>query len=164
MGKVKHAGVISIPIGLVLIAVMACTQASCGNRGQAPSSGQISAAPVPIQAVGRPEPEAKKTEDPLRAVIGKWVRPDGGYVLEIKDIAPDGTAMCAYLNPNPIRVSQAGVKRTGDTVMVFVELRDEGYPGCQYRLVHDQSTGQLRGVYYQAAVQETYDIYFVRLK
>jgi hypothetical protein len=32
-------------------------------------------------------------------LIGQWVRPDGGYVLELKEIGDDGSLKAAYYNP-----------------------------------------------------------------
>ena len=56
---------------------------------------------------------------------GKWVRPDGGYMLEIKKVADDGKIDATYLNPQPINVSQAAVSSQAGQIMVFVELRDQ---------------------------------------
>ena len=38
-------------------------------------------------------------------IAGKWLRPDGGYVLELSDLKQDGTLRVAYFNPRPIRVA-----------------------------------------------------------
>ena len=46
----------------------------------------------------------------------------------------------------------------------MIELRDVNYPGCTYTLEHNMQTDQLFGQYYQAAVQETYEVVFSRLK
>jgi hypothetical protein len=94
---------------------------------------------------------------------GKWVRPDGGYIIEIRSVDPSGKVAAAYFNPNPIKVAAAQVTQDKGSLNLFVELRDTGYPGCTYTLTYDRQNDQLRGVYYQAAVQERYDIYFVRL-
>src|SRR6266850_2054637 len=34
-----------------------------------------------------------------QSLKGRWLRPDGGYVLEIRDINPDGMMDVAYFNP-----------------------------------------------------------------
>jgi hypothetical protein len=93
---------------------------------------------------------------------GKWLRPDGGYVIEIRSIDPSGKIDVAYFNPNPIKVATAQLRQENGGLNLFIELRDTGYPGCTYKLVYDREHDQLKGVYYQAAVQESYDIYFVR--
>jgi hypothetical protein len=90
------------------------------------------------------------------------VRPDGGYIISIQSIDPNGQVQAAYFNPNPINVAQAKITFKENTVKLFLELRDVGYPGCTYDLSYDPKTDQLSGVYYQVAVQEKYDIVFLR--
>ena len=38
---------------------------------------------------------------------GRWQRPDGGYILEIREIDGSGKMVAAYFNPRPINVSRA---------------------------------------------------------
>jgi hypothetical protein len=95
---------------------------------------------------------------------GRWRRPDGGYVIEIRNIESTGRIDAAYLNPNPIRVSKAEATRESTTIKAFIELRDTGYPGSTYTLIYAPQTDQLRGVYFQAAVQQNYDVVFYRIK
>ena len=99
------------------------------------------------------------------AVKGRWIRPDGGYVLEIRGAGADGRLDAAYFNPAPIRVSRAAASRDGETTKVFVELDDPGKPnyrGCTYTLTYDPKHDVLAGVYYQAVMRASYDIYFER--
>ena len=98
------------------------------------------------------------------ALRGRWLRPDGGYILEIRGIDPSGNMDCGYYNPQPIHVSKAWAKREGTTTRVFVELRDSGYPGCTYDLTYDPREDVLVGTYYQAATRETYEIFFARMR
>jgi hypothetical protein len=94
---------------------------------------------------------------------GKWLRPDGGYVIDIRSIdSASGKIEAAYFNPNPIKVAAAQLRQESGALNLFIELRDAGYPGCTYKLTYDHQSDQLKGVYYQAAVQESYDIFFVR--
>ena len=96
-------------------------------------------------------------------LVGKWLRPDGGYVLEVRMVASDGKMEAGYFNPNPIHVSRAEASRDGAILKVFVELRDANYPGCTYTLRYDPGKDAMDGVYYQAALQERYDVAFVRM-
>jgi hypothetical protein len=142
---------------LACAAALAVSALSCGNRSEpqpTPPAPQTNTAPAAAAAVS---PEVAK-------VVGKWERPDGGYVLEIRSVDPSGKADVAYFNPNPIHVSRAAVWRDKDTTKVAVELRDENYPGCTYTLEFNPQTDQLFGQYFQAAVQETYEVVFSRLK
>jgi hypothetical protein len=100
----------------------------------------------------------------LQRLIGDWVRPDGGYVISIRRIAPDGRVEAAYLNPRPINVSRAEVSVVGDTATLFIELRDAGYPGSTYELSYDPRSDRLAGVYFQAAMGQRFDVVFVRKK
>ena len=102
---------------------------------------------------------------PFAPLIGQWVRPDGGYVLMVSRVNADGTADAAYNNPaGPIHVSAAKASQESGEIKLFVELRDTGYPGCTYKLTYRQANDTLFGVYYQAAMKESYDIFFERVK
>jgi hypothetical protein len=95
---------------------------------------------------------------------GRWRRPDGGYVIDIRDVDSTGKMDVAYFNPNAIHVSKADATQEGGATRVFIELRDTGYPGCTNTLIHDRQNDQLRGVYFQAAIQQNFDVIFVRIK
>lgn len=95
---------------------------------------------------------------------GRWVRPDGGYVLEIRAVDSRGAIDAAYLNPRPINVGRAEATRNGSTLKVVVELRAPNYPGSTYTLTYDPKGDQLKGVYFQAVMRQTFDVVFVRMK
>jgi len=95
---------------------------------------------------------------------GRWLRPDGGYVLEIRVVAPSGKIHGVYLNPRPINIAKAEATRDGSTLKVFVELRAPNYPGSTYTLTYDQDQDQLRGTYFQAIRQQSFNVFFVRMK
>lgn len=95
---------------------------------------------------------------------GRWRRTDGGYVLDIRKVRPDGAMDAAYLNPRPINVSKAQATRDGATVRVFVELRAPNYPGSTYTLTYDSKRDELYGVYYQAVEGRSFDVVFARIK
>jgi hypothetical protein len=90
------------------------------------------------------------------------MREDGGYVLEIRSISPEGKTDAAYFNPNPSAVAKAEAFREGDAVTLFVELRAPNYPGSTYRLVYDAARDVLVGTYFQALQKQTFDVSFVR--
>jgi hypothetical protein len=103
-------------------------------------------------------------EAALETLTGRWLRPDGGYILEIRHVAAGGTLDAAYLNPRPIRVARAEASRAGSVVKVFVELNAPGYPGSTYTLTYDPKRDQLEGVYFQAALGQSFSVAFVRMK
>lgn len=108
-------------------------------------------------SAGMPSAPASAPEA-YAVLVGEWVRPDGGYVLAVSGVAPDGTASVSYFNPRPIRVARAEAKRERGRVGLFVELRDVNYPGSTYTLGYDAATDQLRGIYYQAAQDAQYEV------
>ncbi len=79
-------------------------------------------------------------------------------------MASDGRIDAGYFNPGPIHVSKALAIQEGEVTKVFVELQDQNYPGCTYSLTYDPKTDQLYGQYFQAALQQTFDVAFGRLK
>ncbi len=94
-------------------------------------------------------------------LIGQWVRPDGGYILDIKSIGTDGKIEMVYLNPRPINVSKAQANTKAGKIELFIELRDRGYPGSYYTLTFDSKTNRLVGVYHHLVLNQNFDIYFV---
>ena len=65
----------------------------------------------------------------LKKLVGRWVRPDGGYVIHIRNVHADGKLQATYFNPRPIHVSQARVTQKEGEIQILIELRDAGYPG-----------------------------------
>jgi hypothetical protein len=106
-------------------------------------------------ALGQAQPD-------FMALRGRWVRTDGGYVIEIKSVEPGGRMQAAYFNPNPINVSRAQAARSGAAVTVFVELRGPGYPGSTYTLIHDPKSDELKGIYHHAGLQKNFEVVFIR--
>jgi uncharacterized protein (DUF2147 family) len=106
----------------------------------------------------------KVTLSDFKLLKGKWQRPDGGYLLELKQLGKGGALKAAYFNPRPINVSRAELKRRGNELTVFVELRDVNYPGSRYSLQYDPGLDRLTGTYFQAVHGETYTVEFLRVK
>jgi hypothetical protein len=123
------------------------------------TGAQSTAPPATKESVAKPDHRVG-----FDSLKGRWQRPDGGYVLEIRDVEAMGKMTAAYFNPRPINVSQAEAALDGTTIKVFIELRDVNYPGATYHLTYDQEGDQLRGVYFQPALQQKFDVFFVRVK
>jgi len=100
----------------------------------------------------------------FQTLQGRWQRNDGGYVIDIRNVEPGGKLTASYFNPRPINVAKAEASRDGETVKVFIELRDVNYPGSTYTLTFDPAADRLSGIYFQAIERVTYDVYFTRLK
>jgi len=123
--------------------------------------GAQSTEPPAARESGPAAPEVKAGFDSLR---GRWLRPDGGYVIDISEIDASGKMVAAYFNPRPINVSRAEASREGTVTKVFIELRDVNYPGATYTLTYDPARDQLQGIYMQPALQQSFDVVFVRMK
>ena len=93
---------------------------------------------------------------------GRWVRAEGGYVLVLQDIMPDGSLKAFYLNPRNINVHVANWKFEDERLFFYVELRDINYPGSNYTLMYRAAKDVLWGSYYQSVQKQTMDVYFVR--
>jgi hypothetical protein len=99
----------------------------------------------------------------VRKLVGRWLRTDSPYIIEIHEVSPDGTLRAGYYNPQPINVSTAKVENKNGTLRVFVELHDRGYPGSNYSLNYDPENDALEGTYFQATLQQKFDIAFIRM-
>ncbi len=97
-------------------------------------------------------------------VVGRWLRPDGGYVLELSDPAPDGGLKAAYFNPRPINVSRAQWQLKDGYVVVLVVLSDVNYEGSTYFLAYDPDMDRLAGIYFQATLKQRFEVVFQRTK
>jgi hypothetical protein len=67
-----------------------------------------------------------------------------------------------YFNPGPIHVGKSEWRIKDDILQIYVELKDENYPGSLYQLTYDKKADVLYGTYYQAVAKETYEVGFNR--
>jgi hypothetical protein len=135
-------------LSAVMVLVTLCLTCAC-----IPSARDVFASPV--QGAG-----------PINVKLfeGFWIRPDGGYVLDIREIGNDGHVKASYYNPRPIKVGRAKLRTKNGTAVLVVELRDVNYPGSTYTLRYDPAGDRLQGKYYQAVKKQTYEVEFVRYK
>ena len=114
-------------------------------------------------ATAKSETASNKAPE-INRLVGRWVRPDGGYILEIRSASPDGKLDVGYFNPKSIHVGRAEWVEKDGKLYVMAELQDVNYPGSVYGLEYQVSTDHLVGTYYQAVEKNTYDVEFVREK
>jgi hypothetical protein len=124
------------------------------DRLPAPESASPAAPPVRT-----PSPP-----DAFAPLVGRWLREDGGYRLEIRRVESDGRVEAAYYNPRPIRIARAEASRDGETARLRVEFDDENYRGSRYDVTYARDGDHLVGTYYQATQGATYQIEFVRIR
>ncbi len=70
-----------------------------------PSTGQSKATSQPAGAVA--------SSSGFEKLRGKWLRPDGGYTIEVRSIDDGGKMDASYFNPRPINVHKAEASREG---------------------------------------------------
>jgi hypothetical protein len=87
----------------------------------------------------------KKETPDFDRLVGNWVRPDGGYVIEIRKIYPDGKVDAAYFNPRSIHVSRSTVSEKDGIIELFIELQGQGYPGSTYTLKYNPTYDAMVG-------------------
>ena len=61
-------------------------------------------------------------------------------------------------------MARADATHDGSALNVFVEFHAPGYPGSTYALTYDPKGDQLSGSYFQAGLQQRFDVVFVRRK
>jgi len=160
----------NVPIGglfCVLATGSLLGLAGCGKATESPRE----TAPAPAASLENPQRPAPKevsvetkTLRTLEKVKGRWLRPDGGYILEIKAVDAQGKMDAAYFNPSPISVTNAVARVEGDDIKVLVELSGQNYPGSRYELTYIAAAELMAGTYYQAALQQTFDVVFERAR
>jgi hypothetical protein len=138
------AGVLAVVIGLAVVA-------SRSPKPAGSPTGDAGAPTAPDQAG-------------LDRLTGRWLRPDGGYVIEIRSAQTNGVLDAGYFNPRPINVSRAEWRHDSGRLQVFIELRDANYPGSTYTLRYAPQQDRLVGDYFQAVQQQTFAVEFVRQK
>lgn len=150
---------IAIALGIVALAVVTSKrkQAETGEPAASVSSTGQGTSTNAAATVATVKPDFQKLK-------GKWLRPDGGYVVEIKTADDNGKLDAAYFNPTPIHVAKAEATQEGSTTKVFIELQDINYPGSTYTLTYVAERDLLVGVYYQALQKQNFEVYFERMK
>jgi hypothetical protein len=156
---VRRAAVLTVTVVLALGIFAAVALLRGGVLG-----GTGSPLPSPTVPGSQPAATAVAANSGFRPLSGRWLRPDGGYILDIRDIAASGQIEAVYLNPRPIHIARADATRDGAALHVRVELRAPGYPGSTYTLRYEPTRDQLAGVYFQAALQQSFDVVFVRMQ
>lgn len=106
--------------------------------------------------------KTKKVEN--KVLLGNWRRTDADYKIKITEVNKDGKLKAGYFNPKSINVAKATWTNTKGVFKIYIELRDENYPGSNYNLTYYPEKDMLTGKYFQAVTGETFDILFTRTK
>jgi len=122
------------------------TAAEAGKAGQSEPSRQI----------------LKSSSQEVQALVGRWVRTDAYYVIEVRPLEEGGPLMVGYFNPKPINVGLAEFTDSIAGPVLTVELQDTNYPGSTYILTYVRARDALIGTYFQAVQGTTFDVAFTR--
>ncbi|MES2694515.1 MAG: hypothetical protein V4773_13650 [Verrucomicrobiota bacterium] len=140
-----------------------CKKAEPAAGGSAASSA---AAPATPTAATKAEPAKAASNatvpEGVKKLLGRWVRTDGGYALELRNPDISGKLEAGYYNPKSINVSRSIWMQGGPGLQVAVELNDTGYPGATYVLNYDAQGDRLVGQYTQPQMQQTFEVEFLR--
>jgi uncharacterized protein (DUF2147 family) len=156
--KAKSSRVSRILVGLAVAVALAGIYLVFMRQGPTSGDTERTAGPGSSRQADRATPASVD----VQVLVGKWVRPDGGYVISVRSVDPKGRVDAGYFNPRPINVSRAEASVEGKTVKLFMELQAAGYPGSTYELIYDPGNDALVGVYFQAAMQQSFEVVFVR--
>ena len=118
-----------------------------------------------------PESTSTETVSPQKGavpnknkLVGEWTRTDASYQIKITELMDDGTMKAGYFNPASINVGSAMWAFADGVLKIYIELRDENYPGSNYNLIYYPERDLLAGKYFQAVERVTYDVGFTRVK
>ena len=150
-------GFLFVAVGVGIVALVVLALRSSQSPGTNPGLPTEQSSTNVAAAATEPRPVFQK-------LLGKWVRPDGGYIIDIKVADDAGKLEVSYFNPNPIHVARAEASGQGSMIKVFIELRDVNYPGSTYTLAYDPASDELKGIYFQAVQQQQYEVFFQRMK
>ncbi len=113
----------------------------------------------PIHAEVKAPPSTKPDHTLIR---GDWQRTDGSYLIRVSNVQADGQAKVDYFNPNPIHVADSSISIQKNLIKLFIKFQDKGYEGSTYTLYYYQNKDALVGFYYQAPMDKTFEVIFMR--
>jgi hypothetical protein len=138
---------------LVIIITISCTEQEGKYGSNSDSNNEV-----------EPINEMKIDEVDKNSLKGNWMRTDGEYRIEISNLNNDGKMNAGYFNPKSINVSRAQWTNEGGLLKIYIELRDQNYPGSNYTLYYMKDRKILAGEYYQAMERNKYKVEFEMMK
>jgi hypothetical protein len=141
-----------LPVVLTLL-LLSCNQKP-GKKENVESNGTVNHPVV--------QPQQKAPDKSL--LVGDWARTDAPYQLKISKLSDGGMMKVGYFNPKSINVAKAQWDSAGGMLRIYVELRDQNYPGSNYNLTYLPERDLLTGKYYQAVEGTTYEVGFFRTR
>ncbi|MEA2115982.1 MAG: hypothetical protein U9P36_11465 [Thermodesulfobacteriota bacterium] len=94
--------------------------------------------------------------------MGEWQRTDGNYSLKLSNIQKDGQVQAEYFNPEPIHINRAAVSTQEGLLRLDITFQGSNYEGSKYKLYYYAEKDALAGFSYQAVLNRTYKVIFLR--
>lgn len=138
------------------LVVFACL-CFCGGVSSTPAEGQ-----APSETAGGTG--AATLSEEAEILVGRWVRTDAYYLIEVRPSEKGDAFEVGYFNPKPINVGSAEFTESVAGPVLTVVLQDVNYPGSTYILTYDRAKDALIGSYFQAVQGLTFDVAFIRQK
>ena len=117
---------------------------------------------IPFQSLFAAKTAAPAAQRDYTVLGGEWLRTDGNYLVKVSEVQTDGKAVVKYFNPKPIHVEKSAISTQKGLVKLFIQLQDTGYEGSTYTLYYYVEKDALAGFYYQATMDRTYKVIFMR--
>ena len=117
---------------------------------------------IPFQSLFAAKTAAPAAQQDYTVLGGEWLRTDGNYLVKVSEVQTDGKAVVKYFNPKPIHVEKSAISTQKGLVKLFIQLQDTGYEGSTYTLYYYVEKDALAGFYYQATMDRTYKVIFMR--
>jgi len=141
----------------MLLAIIAVFVVSCKDAQEKKATAPESTSTETVSPQKGAVPNKNK-------LVGEWTRTDASYQIKITELMDDGTMKAGYFNPASINVGSAMWAFADGVLKIYIELRDENYPGSNYNLIYYPERDLLAGKYFQAVERVTYDVGFTRVK
>ena len=140
--------------------VLLAAATACRGR-EAPAVAE--AAPPPNAPVPSSATAGSESAPDAQRLVGRWLRSDADYTIEIASVGEDGKLDARYFNPKPIHVSRAETVVKDGKLVMGLELQDTNYPGNFYALVYDPGSDSLSGIYNHLGLGKQFEVAFSRV-
>lgn len=147
-----------IQIPLLLLLVMSVLVFSCNQQEEKKETIEES------NTNNEPVNQQQNKSPDKTMLAGNWTRTDVPYQIKITELFDNGNMKAEYFNPKSINVGTGLWTSDNGMLKIYIELRDENYPGSNYNLIYYPEKDLLAGKYFQAVEKVTYDVGFIRAK
>ena len=150
-------------LSVLLLAAIVSLTFSCNLQEEQNEAAETTETPAAVTEPEPVQPQQQVAPDKNK-LSGDWERTDAPYQIKIAELSEGGTMKAGYFNPKSINVYKASWIVDEGVVKIYIELRDDNYPGSNYILAYFPEQDLLAGQYFQAVEGTTYNVEFKRVK